>query len=211
MKRTALSEKKRRFKPEVRKSQIVEVARQLISDKGLAWTTMNRIAEQLNICKATLYYHYTSRQALLSDIFGEVTKEILEPFHGDSDDIVRFIRNSAQKFFEQTQNDPAQARMFFELLSAPQDENMIGEVQKHLTYLYTTVEAAVREGVRQGVFRENTDVMLVVWQLLALGLATVAGSMQVLPKFVSMEQAMNAVDVVLDSIKKPPKRQPKRK
>ncbi|HQP31796.1 MAG TPA: TetR/AcrR family transcriptional regulator, partial [Deltaproteobacteria bacterium] len=90
-------EGKRRYKPDVRKAQIIEVTKRLILEKGLAWATVTRITKSLNISKAALYYHFKNRREILLAILKEVLEGI--PVIGEIDDVLAFIRRCSISFF----------------------------------------------------------------------------------------------------------------
>ena len=197
-----MREKQRRYKPEVRKAQIVEVTKQLIIERGLEGATVLRIAEALGISQATLYYHFKNRREILLDTLKSVMDEITAHLPSDMDDVVEFIQTFSAMVFQQTRKNPQQARLLFELLSAPPDEGMHDEIQKQITNLHAIFEIAIQKGVQQGLFREDTDTMLIAWELMSFGIATFLGSMLELPKFISLEQGLSSINRALDSIRK---------
>lgn len=73
-----------------RKVEIVEMALNRFSHYGFAKTTMNEIAEDLNITKANLYYYYQDKSALICDVIChisnelfEIERDIIRKFNGD--------------------------------------------------------------------------------------------------------------------------------
>lgn len=55
-----------------RKEEIVEVALKRFAHYGFNKTTMNEIADDLNITKANLYYYYADKSALIKDVICHV-------------------------------------------------------------------------------------------------------------------------------------------
>jgi AcrR family transcriptional regulator len=66
------------------KSQIEKAALELFSTQGYEKTSLREIAERVGITKASLYYHYSSKQDLLQNIVGTFFDEILEVLSGVS-------------------------------------------------------------------------------------------------------------------------------
>ena len=64
------------------------------------------------------------------------------------------------------------------------------------------IEEAVRQGIREGLFTEDLDVTVVAWEIASLGIALNIGIMLEMPNFLSMEQALSAVERILQTIKK---------
>jgi len=197
-----VTERKRRFSPEVRKAQIIEVTKQLILDKGLAWATVMRIAEALNVSHTTLYYHFKNRREILLETFKSVMDEVLGSFNGDMEDAFDFFHKSSITIYEQAQTNPKLGRLFLELLCAPPEEIIYDEAQQQLSSLHGIFVAAIQNGIRKGDFREDTDVMMVGWQLMSFEIVTFLGGMLQLPNFITLEQGLRSVDLILNSIKK---------
>ena len=58
------------------RARIVEVALELIADRGFAATSTREIAERLGVTKAALYYYFRTKDDLLSAIVGPATAEL---------------------------------------------------------------------------------------------------------------------------------------
>ena len=58
------------------KSEIHQAALELFSTRGYEKTSLREIAEQVGITKASLYYHYSSKQDLLKAIMGTFLADI---------------------------------------------------------------------------------------------------------------------------------------
>ncbi len=59
-----------------RKEEIVEVALKRFAHYGFNKTTMNEVADDLNITKANLYYYYPDKLELIKDVIKHVSKTI---------------------------------------------------------------------------------------------------------------------------------------
>ena len=57
-------------RPRDTKTEIHQAAVELFSSRGYEKTSLREIAEQVGITKASLYYHYSSKQDLLRAIIG---------------------------------------------------------------------------------------------------------------------------------------------
>ena len=197
-----MSERKKRFKPDVRKAQIIEVTKQLIIEKGLSGATVMRISKALNISHTTLYYHFKNRREILLETFKSVMDEIVEPFvRKFDDDVMGFLRESASVIYIEAMKNPRLGRLFFELLCAPPEEIIRDEAQKQLSGLHAIFVATIEKGISQGLFRADTDAMLVGWELMSFGITTLVGSMLEMPDFIRLEQGLDAIERMLDSIK----------
>jgi len=197
-------ERKRRFKPEIRRAQIIEATKELILENGLAWASVIRISKALGISQATLYYHFKSRReillATLSSIVNEsILKIISSRQAGNAEDFIRF---AARSVYELTLADPRLSRLIFEFVCAPPTEELREEIQLIFSSSIGMIEEAVRQGIREGLFAEDLDVTVVAWEIASLGIALNIGIMLEMPNFLSMEQALSAVERILQTIKK---------
>jgi len=197
-------EKKRRFKPEIRRAQIIEATKELILENGLAWASVIRISKALGISQATLYYHFKSRReillATLSSIVNESILKIISSRRACNAE--EFIREAARSVYELTLADPRLSRLIFEFVCAPPTEELRDEIQLIFSSSIGMIEDAVRQGIREGLFEEDLDVTVVAWEIASLGIALNIGIMLEMPNFMSMEQALSAVERILKTIKK---------
>lgn len=75
-------EKRKNRKPtfieEARRKQILEIAIQEIEERGYRNTTIQDIARKANISKGVIYYHFNTREELLSEIWSVLLEELFE-------------------------------------------------------------------------------------------------------------------------------------
>lgn len=65
-----------------RRDQITEVATKLFADKGYHRATLEEVARQLDVTRASLYYHIENKEQLLRDICNKVMRDALEDSRG---------------------------------------------------------------------------------------------------------------------------------
>ena len=197
-------DKKKRFKPEIRRAQIVEATKELILERGLAWASVIRISKALGISQATLYYHFKSRREILLETLSSIVNESIlkvlpvRPAENAED----FIRQAARSVYELTLADPRLSRLIFEFVCAPPTEDLREEIQLIFSSSIGMIEEAVRQGIREGLFKDDLDVTVVAWEIASLGIALNIGIMVEMPNFLSMEQALSAVERILQAIKR---------
>lgn len=199
-----MKEKQKRLKPEERKAQIVETTKNLILENGLSWASSLRIAKAIGVNQSALYHHFKSKREILletlSSILTEILQEMMPP--RTNEDINEYIRKAARTFYYMTKDDPRQSRLLIEYLCAPPTENLREEVQMIFSGLITNAEALLKEGIAKGDFREDFDSNIIAWVFVSFSTAFSIGSMLEVPKFPSEEQALNAIDIILEAIKK---------
>lgn len=68
MERKMLSEEKNQWKEKITRERLVEVSARLFMKKGYQATTMQEVADQLNIKKGSIYYYIKTKEDLLYNI-----------------------------------------------------------------------------------------------------------------------------------------------
>lgn len=101
-----------------RKMNIINAARQIVAQRGVANTTLQAIADEAGISKGALYYHYNSKSAILYDLMDE-TSSRAKTLAMDSqtknlskDDVAEAIK----EIFNITVSDTPESRLFIHLV-----------------------------------------------------------------------------------------------
>ncbi len=199
-----VEEKKRRFKPEVRKAQIIEATKNLILENGLSWASSLRIAKALGISQAALYHHFKNKREILLETLSSIINDIVfkTVTSRSKDDIEDYIHEAARTFYDTTLADPRQSRLLIEYLCAPPTENLRDEVQVVFSGLLDVAEEFVREGIEKKRFNQDLDRSVIAWIFVSFAIAFSIGTMLEVPKLLSKEQALSAIDVILQAIKR---------
>jgi AcrR family transcriptional regulator len=71
--------------PEERRAEIVETARELFQQKGIAGTRINDITEKVGVALGLFYYYFKSKEDIVQTVF----EELLEHLDAVADAIVR--------------------------------------------------------------------------------------------------------------------------
>ena len=61
----------------IRKQQIIEAARRLITDKGMESVTIDAIAETVGFSEAAIYRHFSSKQQILHQLISDLEHDLL--------------------------------------------------------------------------------------------------------------------------------------
>lgn len=61
-----------------KKTQIIEVATQLFSERGFENTPLSLICETAKVSKGLIFHHFKSKNHLLREIFSKTTTTIVE-------------------------------------------------------------------------------------------------------------------------------------
>ena len=79
--------------PIVRKHEIVETAMSIFEEKGIQKTSMSEIAKRAGVAKGLLYYYFTSKDALVSEVIDQFSK-------GVDEYIGEIMRNANYSFYD---------------------------------------------------------------------------------------------------------------
>ena len=61
----------------IRKQQVIEAARRLITDKGMDAVTIDAIAEIVGFSEAAIYRHFSSKQQILLQLIDDLEHDLL--------------------------------------------------------------------------------------------------------------------------------------
>ncbi|MDD7887083.1 TetR/AcrR family transcriptional regulator [Flavivirga sp. 57AJ16] len=61
-----------------KKNKVIEVATKLFAEKGFENTSMTTICLEANVSKGLVYHHFKSKEAILIEIFTNVTNKMIE-------------------------------------------------------------------------------------------------------------------------------------
>jgi AcrR family transcriptional regulator len=61
----------------IRKQQIIEATRRLITDKGMEAVTIDAIAETVGFSEAAIYRHFSSKQQILLKLISDLEHDLL--------------------------------------------------------------------------------------------------------------------------------------
>lgn len=143
--------------PDVRRSEILDVAQQLFYAKGYEQTTIRDIIDAVGIAKGTFYHHFQSKQELLDALVDRTAEQgfaILTPVIEDPE---LPALEKLRRFFADTGSFKLENRALIKALMAAMyaDENTIMREKLKLaslpriTQLLTQI---IRQGVAEGTF-----------------------------------------------------------
>jgi len=135
-----------------RREQILTVAGYLFSQRGYHATSMRELAKHLNLQGGSLYAHITSKEELLLEVVRQAAERFLGVLEGLKGDPVSKLKSLVRGHLEVIAQELPRATVFFhewKHLSPP-----LLEEAKALRRRYEEgVQAVIREGMEQGVFR----------------------------------------------------------
>ena len=150
-----------------RREQILTVAGYLFSQRGYHATSMRELAKHPNLQGGSLYAHITSKEELLLEVVRQAAERFLGVLEGLKGDPVSKLKSLVRGHLEVIAQELPRATVFFhewKHLSPP-----LLEEAKALRRRYEEgVQAVIREGMEQGVFRVENLRLATLFVLSAL-------------------------------------------
>jgi len=158
------------------RARILVAATRLFAARGFDGTSVQAVASAVGIRKASLLYHFPSKDALRRAVLDgllarwkDIVPQILRAATA-GDDTVGAVISEVVDFFRA---DPDRARLLTrEVLDRP--EEMRSRIQEHLSPWMGLVTTAVRRGVEQGLVRPGIDPEAWVVEMVTLLVGTFA-------------------------------------
>jgi AcrR family transcriptional regulator len=145
------------------KERIQQKAGELFRRYGIRSVTMDEIATQLGISKKTIYQFYSDKEALVQDIFKDITdqnKKKCTYFKDNSENAIHeqyLAGDSAQEIFNNMNTS-----VLFDLNRF--HPNVFAEFEKFKKqFLFNSIKENIQRGIKEGLFRKNIDVDIITW------------------------------------------------
>jgi TetR/AcrR family transcriptional regulator, cholesterol catabolism regulator len=145
-----------------RKDLVLQAAARLFEERGFSGTSMQEIADELDVTKAALYHYVDSKEQMLYEIHDAFISSMLEEatlFLSDEDDPVEQLRLFVSSIFRVIAEYRPYVRAFFRDFAFLQDELHAGIQEKRDQY-EQLVEDCLERGMAAGVFEIPTTARL---------------------------------------------------
>lgn len=147
-----------------RYDQIIHAARRLIARHGYRGTSLNMIAAEVGVSKAALYHHFPDKDTLyrsliaagMEHLFNEVRAGMQAAGDDPRERLYAFMRASVE-YYERHHDSWMSGSQLFWTAESPEHRALV------LTWrdaYETLLKDVLRDGVRGGQFRADTDVSL---------------------------------------------------
>lgn len=111
------------------RARALEAAIELLVEKGYADATLKAISERSGVARTTLYRHWSSRQALLADAFGQLVGEATVVETGD----LRKDLEAALTTFARSLEESRWASVLASLIEAAERDESLRRLSRRLT------------------------------------------------------------------------------
>ncbi|MCP3975762.1 MAG: TetR/AcrR family transcriptional regulator [bacterium] len=151
-----------------RRQEIIEAAASIFMSKGYEATSIQDVADAVDILKGSLYYYIKSKDDLLYEVIQEVHLrglENLDSQRGKSDGALKRLHTFVYRHIMFNASHLAKMTVFFHdfrSLSEPRREIIIEERDRYDTF----VRELIAEGKDEGVIRDDVDPRLAAFSIL---------------------------------------------
>jgi len=155
---------------------ILETAKQVFEEKGLAGARMQEIADRAGINKSLLHYYYRSKEKLFHAVFSILFKKILKEFSeffSSEDSVENKIRFFFEKHIAVLQKNPNLP--VFMINEINQNPERVIEIAKksNVAGVHKTFFAQIEEGIANGTMH-RVDPLQVLVTMLSMSIFPVA-------------------------------------
>ncbi|MFO0794583.1 MAG: TetR/AcrR family transcriptional regulator [Candidatus Brocadiaceae bacterium] len=164
-----------RKRTKIRKQQIIEIIRNIISSKGIEYVTISEIANRIGTTKTAIYRHFKSKRDILSLLIDNIEETLMEKLDSSvtSDDPIQNLKNTL--FAHLTYARERRETSFIVIMGAMQFSDTIIRhkisllIQKYLR----KIGKILTNAIKQGLVRKDIDPRIAAISFLGLIQSTV--------------------------------------
>lgn len=156
--------------PKPRKEEILDVATRQFAERGYEGTSMNDVAEAVGVRKASLFYHFETKDALYEAVLDRLIATIATPLGAAYDAAGPWeerLVNAADTVTAMLASHPYAAKL---LLREAMDWGPVirGQLSEHAVAVMEMSAAFIRAGQEAGVFAKSADARQIMVSLVGL-------------------------------------------
>jgi AcrR family transcriptional regulator len=153
-----------------RRQQLVSIAMQQISRKGFEGLRFQEVAKQAGINNATLYYHFSTKEALIQGVVSHLTAELKKTSPGLSDAPRTALQELRLEFDDVRKLLRAKPKLFVVLIELSlrglRDPGINKMEKRRDDFWREHLSGILRRGIEQGVFRRDIELKPAVTALM---------------------------------------------
>ena len=151
----------RRLSAEERREQILHCAIKVFARANYRATRIADIAAEAGISEAMIYKHFPSKKSIFLEILEHMSKRIIFFWRQEVErepDALQALRNMVLVYYRRVKKHPDELKIHSQAVSEIGDEAIRMRLRKDYQSYMRFVEKVIKNGIRQGVIRENADV-----------------------------------------------------
>lgn len=141
-----------------RKDQILESSAQLFASRGVSRTTVREIGEAAGVFSGSLYHYFKSKDAIVAELMRGFMADIQARFDQvdkQADTPLGVIEGLIRETLAVIERYPYETAIYQQDRAYLRDHGLLGTVDEPSRGVREHWMAAIREGVAQGLFRED--------------------------------------------------------
>jgi AcrR family transcriptional regulator len=145
--------------PDVRRTEIMQVAEKLFESHGYAKTSVEAIIKQAGIAKGTFYYYFKTKQDILRALVAYKGSEISEYFHSITEETTLTAIEKLQRMLRSPNKRGINASAVMEIIHKPENRELQEELNVQSVKIIAPLLAQVLEqGHQEGIFDKTASV-----------------------------------------------------
>jgi AcrR family transcriptional regulator len=153
------------------KEKIVQASIELFEKQGFAETSVQDIVDSVGVTKGAFYYHFTSKEALLTGIHHRFIDSILYQqariMEDERTSYSEKLHQVVTMLLQNIEHNGASARVFFRELQNLRKDNLPELLEKRDQFRQG-IEDLIRNGIEKGEFREGLQPDMVALGVLGM-------------------------------------------
>ena len=185
------------------RQKILDVARKMISQQGLASVSMRKIGKKVGISQVAIYRHFADKNELIAQIIDKGYQRLVQNLQSaaaQSNNPAEFISNVIKVYVDFALADPNffKAVMFSSSGPARKQVNSLSQGITRTRDTFRLVNKILEDGMAKGIFREGDSELLSqsIW-MAVFGIASRLVLESELPKERKDLLVQNAVEIIL--------------
>jgi AcrR family transcriptional regulator len=145
----------------VRKHQIIEATRHLITTKGMESVTIDAIAEEVGLTEGAIYRHFVSKKQILSFLIDDIEHTLVDTVCGAQVEGASATKNLERILEAHLSDAEGRRAVSFIIIAQAMGFDGIGlspKVSSMFTRYLESVRAVIEQGIREGSIRPDVDV-----------------------------------------------------
>ena len=145
----------------IRRQEIVNAARKIISSRGIENLTVRKIADELRVTDGSLYRHFKSKKEIISILIDDIEKTLLITIEEAAKESAKPLRKLSDIFISHLSYAEQRKGITFIVINETLNlkdkslrRKMFGVINKYLK----RIKAILAEGVDSGIFRKDLDI-----------------------------------------------------
>lgn len=188
----------------MRKKEIVDATVDVVAKHGVRGATVNRVATQVGVTPAALYFYFSSRRELLLAAMDEVIDKVRETRRmATHANVVERLRQIGINHMNLVSAEEGFAAALLEFICAPPEEDLREALGASQLMLADELAEIVKRGQEQGTIREEVDPYQVAWAFVARAWAVHIAHMMGITDDFNSARARWILDTLLDAVRAP--------